>query len=242
MSEDEKELASIDYVNLVGGILNAIVEAQAKAALTTVEYIKDVAFDKENKVVEVNFDYEWLNDENKKEILKLTLPLITLLPIPDMTITSAAIEFNTKIASFNEHNEDLKKEAEENASAEKGENAFDFHVRIEAKSQDMPSGVERLLTILENSIFEKNNIIPGSPATGKNKIKATIKDFDDATKKIMITCIDGTKISSGATFTDDQAYTVITSTQVDTTDEWHLVVSCSNSLNPARNNVIEITI
>jgi hypothetical protein len=242
MSEDEKELASIDYVNLVGGILNAIVEAQAKAALTTVEYIKDVAFDKENKVVEVNFDYEWLNDENKKEILKLTLPLITLLPIPDMTITSAAIEFNTKVASFNEHNEDLKKESEENASAEKGENAFDFHVRIEAKNQDMPSGVERLLTILENSISERNNIILRSQATGKNKIKAMIKDFDDATKTIMITCTDGTKINPGATFSDDQVYTIITSTQVDTTDEWHLVVTCYNSLNPTRNNVIEITI
>jgi hypothetical protein len=69
MSEDEKELASIDYVNLFGGILNAIVEAQAKAAITTVNFIKEVAFDKENKVVEVNFDYEWLNDETKKRYL-----------------------------------------------------------------------------------------------------------------------------------------------------------------------------
>lgn len=242
MSEDEKELASLDYANSVGGLLNAIVEAQAKAAITTVNFIKEVAFDKENKVIEVNFDYEWLNDENKKEIFKLTIPLITVLPIPNMTITNAAIEFNTKIASINEHKEDLKKEAEANASAEREDNTFDFHVRIEAKSQDMPSGIERLLTILENSIFERNNIILGSQATGKNKVKATIKDFDDATKTIMITCTDGTKINTGATFTDDQAYTIMTSTQVDTTDEWHLVVTCSNSLNPTGNNVIEITI
>jgi hypothetical protein len=39
-----KELASIDFANLIGGPLMAVVDAQAKAAQSTVAFIKRVGF------------------------------------------------------------------------------------------------------------------------------------------------------------------------------------------------------
>ncbi len=45
-------IASLDFANLIGGPLNAVVEAQAKSAITTANFIKEVAFTKEgNKVL-----------------------------------------------------------------------------------------------------------------------------------------------------------------------------------------------
>ena len=179
MPVDGKELASLDFANLIGGPLNAIVESQAKAAITTVNFIKEVAFDKDNNIRNVTFNYKRNNEEGVPEDFTLTVPFITMLPIPYITVTNALIEFNAKITSVNSRdvNEDFKTELsvdgefkywfasakiqsktsyqKKTASSEKEERTFDMHVKVEAKNQDMPAGTERLLTILENSIFEK---------------------------------------------------------------------------------------
>ena len=51
------ELSSLDFNNLIGGPLNAIVEAQNDAALSTVNFIKEVGFDDDDKPVYVSFKY-----------------------------------------------------------------------------------------------------------------------------------------------------------------------------------------
>jgi hypothetical protein len=174
-----RELASLDFANLIGGPLNAIVEAQAKSAITTTNFIKEVAFDKEGKVVNIDFTYNRKNDDGRDQKFTLTVPFLTMLPVPYITISSAVVEFNAKITSINESNaednfsQQLDAEVGGNywfisaklqsktsyqrktATSEKEERTFDMHVRVEAKNEDMPAGTERLLTILENSIGEK---------------------------------------------------------------------------------------
>ena len=61
MAVSGRELSSLDFGNLIGGPLNAVVEAQAKSAITTANFIREVAFDKEGKVVNVDFSYEKSN-------------------------------------------------------------------------------------------------------------------------------------------------------------------------------------
>ena len=46
-SDYGKELASLDFKNLIGGPLSAVVEAQAMAAESTVNFIKNMGFDQE---------------------------------------------------------------------------------------------------------------------------------------------------------------------------------------------------
>lgn len=173
------EIASLDFANLIGGPLNAVVEAQAKSAITTVNFIKEVAFDKEKKIVNVDFKYNRKNNDGRDQQFTLTVPFLTMLPVPYITVNNALIEFNAKITSMNESNmsDDLTTNIDtdaggrwwfasarvtsktsyqkKTASSEKEERTFDMHVKVEAKNQDMPAGTERLLTILENSISEK---------------------------------------------------------------------------------------
>lgn len=174
-----REIATLDFANLIGGPLNAVVEAQAKSAITTANFIKEVGFTKEGKVINVDFAYNRKNDEGEDQQFTLTVPFLTMLPVPYISIVDAVIEFNAKITSINEsHMEDnfsqqLDVEAggklwfitakvqsktayqKKSATSEREERTFDMHVRVEAKNQDMPSGTERILTLLENSIGEK---------------------------------------------------------------------------------------
>lgn len=186
------EIASLDFSNLIGGPLNAIVEAQAKSAITTVNFIKEVAFDNDGKVRNVDFAYNRKNENGKDQIFTMTVPFLTMLPVPYITINNALVEFNAKITSINESSmsDDFKTEVEasgggswwfcsarvtsktsyqrKSSTSEKAERAFDMHVKVEASNQDMPPGTEHLLTILENCITEKN---------GPNCMRATVVSF-----------------------------------------------------------------
>lgn len=184
-----RELASLDFANLIGGPLNAVVQAQAKSAITTVNFIREVAFDSDGKVIDINFTYNRKNDDGKDQQFTLTVPFLTMLPIPYITIVDAMIEFNAKITSINESSSEKTFSQEVTASAggrfwfvsakvtsktayqkksatsEKEERTYDMHVRVEAKNEDMPAGTERLLTILENSITEQEGPITENSST-----------------------------------------------------------------------------
>jgi hypothetical protein len=190
-----RELASLDFANLIGGPLNAVIEAQAKSAITTASFIREVAFDGDGKVIDVNFTYNRKNDDGKDQQFTLTVPFLTMLPVPYITIVDALIEFNAKITSINESSAEdtfsqevsasagggwwfvsakvTSKTAyqKKSATAEREERTFDMHVRVEAKNQDMPAGTERLLTILENSIAERS----GPPV-----LRFTVRSIEDA--------------------------------------------------------------
>src|SRR3712207_255498 len=51
------ELSSLDFSNLIGGPLTAVVEAQSQAAQSTVDFIKAMGFDDEGKPQYVTFKY-----------------------------------------------------------------------------------------------------------------------------------------------------------------------------------------
>ena len=57
-SDYGKELASLDFKNLIGGPLSAVVEAQAMAAESTVNFIKNMGFDQEGNPQYVTFKYQ----------------------------------------------------------------------------------------------------------------------------------------------------------------------------------------
>lgn len=219
-----RELASLDFANLIGGPLNAVVQAQAKSAITTANFIREVGFTKEGKVVNVDFTYNRKNDNGSDQEFTLTLPFLMMLPVPYITINTALIEFNAKITSITESSSEsnfsqqvdvsaggrywfvsasvTSKTAyqKKSATSDREERTFDMHVRVEAGNQDMPAGTERIFTLLENSIMERTS----------HKLLSV---------GLLVTRVDGNKITAqgadfaclkeGDTFSfDDTMYTV----------------------------------
>ncbi len=193
MAVTGQELATLDFANLIGGPLNAVVTAQAKAAISTVNFIKEAAFDKDGNARTVQFSYNRASDDPAKagqsEQFTLSVPFLTMLPIPYISVKKATIDFNAKITSTLEQKseDDFKTDTnldvksgwfvtaklntkvsyqKTNASSNKEERTFDMHVHVEAQNEEMPAGTERLLSLLEQSIQEKKGGIPPKTTGG----------------------------------------------------------------------------
>jgi hypothetical protein len=109
------EIANLDFAAMIGGPLNAVIKAQAQSAITSVDFIKSVGFDKDGKVEQVAFEYMKTVPEkdaqgkltgNYKDVKqKLSVPLLTMLPIPFIRVEETTIDFNAKINSVQERHD-----------------------------------------------------------------------------------------------------------------------------------------
>lgn len=197
-----REMSSLDFANLIGGPLNAVVEAQAKSAISTTNFIKEVAFNEENEVVNVDFKYNKKNENGSDQQFTLTVPFLTMLPVPYISVREAKIDFNAKITSINESSTESNFSQQVDASiggrywfvsakvnsktsyqkqtstSEKAERTFDMRVSVTAGNQEMPAGTERILTLLEEVITEKE----GEVFT----VAATVEKVDESDSTTVI--------------------------------------------------------
>ncbi|MCM1982970.1 MULTISPECIES: DUF2589 domain-containing protein [Cyanophyceae] len=108
--EATQQLGALPFGNLIGGPLVAAIEAQAKAARSSVEFIKSVAFklDEDGNptadVQMINFSYMQKSvDATSKEVTfkkaTLEVPLLTIVPIPYIRIDDMTIQFKANISA-----------------------------------------------------------------------------------------------------------------------------------------------
>ena len=181
------ELSSLDFESMLGGPLNAVVRAQAQSANTSVDFIKSVGFDEDSgKPTMVTFTYDKALETTAADgttavevrPYNLTVPILTMLPIPFIRVEETTIDFNAKINSVQESkttsshdlNSSLSAKAgwgpfsaklkvsyaykKTSSSGSKMERTYSMAVHVRAVQDELPAGTERLLSILENSIKE----------------------------------------------------------------------------------------
>ena len=208
-----QELSSIDFESMIGGPLVAVINAQAQAAMSTVNFIKEVGFKKSTTAQEaggdtstgepiyVSFKYPKelspyvpavtadptavppvlasASEDAVYETQELTVPILTILPIPFIRVELATIDFNAKINSveYRKTNTDLKVSSSLEAKAgwlwgsaklkvstsfqrttQAGSSVnrtYSLAVHVKAVQEEMPSGMEKMLGILEGAITSK---------------------------------------------------------------------------------------
>ncbi|MFD8461930.1 DUF2589 domain-containing protein [Streptomyces antimycoticus] len=181
------ELSSLDFSAMIGGPLSAVVKAQAQSAQSSVDFIKQVGFGQDGSPTMVSFSYDRpVEQKNEHGVVtgiehqpyKLTVPILTMLPIPFLRIEETTIEFNAKINSVQEStttsSDDLHASldasvgwgpfsaqlkvnyAHQQSTTEgsKVERTYSMEVKVKAVQDEIPAGTERLLGILERSINE----------------------------------------------------------------------------------------
>ncbi len=91
-------LQAIPFGSIIGGPMSACIEAQTKAAKTTLDYIKEVGLvtdeDGNSKAVYVSFEYR----KNGHSVV-LSVPLLTIVPIPYFAIKNIDIAFKASISA-----------------------------------------------------------------------------------------------------------------------------------------------
>ncbi|WP_419812751.1 DUF2589 domain-containing protein [Bacterioplanoides sp.] len=181
------ELSNIDFKNLIGSPLISVVQAQAQSAQTSVDFIKSVGFEQDsNTPTMVTFSYmkpiESTDSDGNTTVTPvkhdLTVPILTMLPIPFIRVEETTIDFNAKINSVQESTSTSSHDLSTSLSAKAGwgpvsaklsasysykkstsatsktERTYSMAVHVRAVQDELPAGTERLLGILENAIEE----------------------------------------------------------------------------------------
>lgn len=171
----EQRLASIPFGALIGGPMNAAIQAQANAALSTVDFIKSVGFDKNDNVANVIFKYG-----EGSSVQTLQVPLLTIVPIPFIRIDDMSINFKASMSQTNSTEEKesssttkkadlkvgasywfVKAEMSASISSKKDSSStqnskysveYTIDVNVHAVQDDMPAGMSKILNILAESI------------------------------------------------------------------------------------------
>jgi hypothetical protein len=106
MARQISEIQSLPFYQIIGGPLLALVQGQAQASQTTVEFIERVGFlppdetsngNEMGRLRMVTFQYQKPGPDGAAQTFKVELPLLSLVPIPAMEVKSAEFDFSVKI-------------------------------------------------------------------------------------------------------------------------------------------------
>jgi len=200
MPEVASELQSLPFGTLIGGPLDAAIEAQARAAMSSVSFIRSVGFDEDNKVIPVTF----IARKGDSEIT-INVPLLTIVPVPFIRIDEMTIDFKANITSSRQTTDQTtasvtkgakltagasylfaKASLEASISSKKDssstrdskysvETTIDVHVH--AVQDQLPAGLSKMLNILADTIEAPPPVAAGAIS------EASDETADDEKKK-----------------------------------------------------------
>lgn len=184
------QLSALPFGHLIGGPLVAAVEAQAKSAQVSYEYIRAVGFVENDQgeitgTRDVTFKYQKKNESGTgTRNVTLTVPIITVLPIPYIRIEEMNINFKAQINAETEMVSSssfslgsttegsasyrsfwgLKANFKASVSSKYDSKAsrdsrysveYTMDINVKAVQDDMPGGMAKVLSILEEAIKEQ---------------------------------------------------------------------------------------
>jgi hypothetical protein len=113
MLSQGQELAALDFADIIGGPLIAVINAQAKAAHVTTAFIQNIAFESsgqggggQTKLKTVVFDYSQVMGDigassgggsGAQNAMQISVPLLTMIPIPFIRVDSMTIDLNVTL-------------------------------------------------------------------------------------------------------------------------------------------------
>ena len=171
------ELNNIDFRKMIGGPLQAAVDAQVASSLATVDFINKVGFtapdsNGKRELVMVDFSHTRKDvDADGKETSKdvaIKVPLLAMLPIPSLRIEHVIIDFNVKLNSVESSStsDALGVNAEvkggwgpvsfkvsasyqrKTATNVEVKKEYSLNVNVKAVQDEIPAGLEKILNLL----------------------------------------------------------------------------------------------
>jgi hypothetical protein len=175
-----QELNSLDFNVYIGGPLQAAIQAQHAASMSQVNFIQQVGFDQTTgdlRYTKFKYKKQKANDPAQTEDFEIEVPFLTLLTIPALRIDELTIDFNAKLTSTETSNVstelgitaqlginykivNFKASASYKRTSSTGtstERTYNLGVHVRAVNDELPAGLDRILTMLESEIKEKKN-------------------------------------------------------------------------------------
>lgn len=204
-----QNVTSLPFRHLIGGPLVAAIEAQAMAAKSTLDFIMEVGFTAPTddiadpamqtpdigivRTVTFKYQADIVNADNtgtETKDFRLTVPLLTIVPIPYLAIEEMTIDFMAKITEAITSDRSSSNESAKNAtlaakggwgpvsasfkgslsskhsststSSSKYNTELTMNIRVRATQDDMPAGLMKVLDILAGAV-KANTVTPTTP-------------------------------------------------------------------------------
>ena len=158
-------LNSIPFGNIIGGPLAACVRAQAEAAHTTIDFIRGFTMtnselDPEGvEPITVTFTFI-MNGEKTR----MTVPLMTIVPIPYMHIDYIDLNFTADITACDDGKMEAKYATEGYTRTEDDEQSVSVEskmgINVRASTSSMPSGMAKMLEFFTNNLIVHDTFTP----------------------------------------------------------------------------------
>ena len=184
-----KEMA-LPMEQIIGGPMQAIIKAQSLAASETARFINDVGLEPAQgggsataRMVKFSFERKKpvsggedgaTSDSVTTETVDLTVPLLTIVPVPFIRIEEATIDFECKVSSStidtSQHNVGVTASASggfwgvrfsvkasysyQKTHRDQVDKSATLKVHVKAVQDRIPGGLERMLEILETAVTD----------------------------------------------------------------------------------------
>jgi hypothetical protein len=198
MSRAVSELRQIPFGYLIGAPMKAAIEAQGLAAKTTIDFIEKVGFIPKDadedpfftdetkdadagQVRNVTFKYVKTDQDGEDDTVELTVPILSIVPVPYIRIDEMTIDFTAKLTDTitNTTKTGFKLDSSvkgkykswwspismefrtavsysrSRTAASRYTREYTMNIHVRAVQDDIPAGLERVLDLLEQTITEK---------------------------------------------------------------------------------------
>ncbi len=178
------ELQAIPFGSLIGGPLDAAIEAQARAAMSSVNFIKSVGFDANGKVNTVSFIVKKGDAETTIEV-----PLLTIVPVPFIRIDDMTIDFKANISSTSETADKTLESKTVNAKVSASAQYLFFKAKLEASfsskkdSESTKNSRYAVETTMDVHVHAVQDELPAGLAKMLNILAETIEAPSPATEE-----------------------------------------------------------
>jgi hypothetical protein len=188
MSNGVQDLKSLPLADIIGAPVGAIVQAEAHAARTAIEFIEKVGFQKDpnapagsgaldaGQLRMVEFGYTKPDENGNPAEFTARIPLLALFPIPGIRVSLAKVAFTAKITDA--YTETTSEQADGSALFEQPQVQFrgslvsanntssttnasyDLNIALELEQSPVSPGMAKLLNMLDVAISESKKVLP----------------------------------------------------------------------------------
>lgn len=168
----------LPFGEILAGPMLAMIQADTIAAQASAEFIENVGFvngtqnGNFGQMRMITFTYQKQNIGEPAETITLKVPLLSLIPIPLLQVREAEIDFGVEIidmqssgpaqshlrtASGNLSYLDGNRTAMDVILREQRDTHIQMKMKVHFAQADIPSGLSRLLQVMDNSLLSTTN-------------------------------------------------------------------------------------
>ena len=170
---------ALELSQLVGAQVSALIEAEIEASEETWRFIENVGFRRNEKdrleLQMVTFDMVRRDTDGKDRVHTIQIPVLTLVPLPLLTIEEANVEFDLNVVGVEEAKTKTDPKTKNGlpklidrkrhklvtnlarTTKQDTRTAADLKVSVRMGQSDLPSGIEQLLNAADLGVRDETN-------------------------------------------------------------------------------------